>query len=81
MQGYEIERKLGDKADKWEMHSLKTENRELRNSMNELERKITHLENVNSNRHYAFDRLFQMMADHPQFSDLQNDIYQLKNSL
>jgi hypothetical protein len=27
MNTYEIERKLGDKADKWELHSLQTENR------------------------------------------------------
>ena len=81
MKTYEIERKLDDKADKWELHSLQTENRELKSHVNELERKIGHLESTNSNRYYALERLFNMMAEHPQFSDLQNEIYQLKGSL
>lgn len=81
MNTYEIERKLGDKADKWELHSLQSENRELKNHVNELERKIGHLESTNSNRYYALERFFNMMAEHPQFSDLQNEIYNLKQNL
>jgi len=81
MNTYEIERKLGDKAEKWELHSLQTENRELKSHVNELERKIGYLESTNSNRYYALESLFNMMAEHPQFSDLQNEIYQLKGGL
>ena len=81
MNTYEIERKLGDKADKWELHSLQTENRELKSHVNELERKIGYLESTNSNRYYALERLFNLIAEHPQFSDLQNEIYQLRGSL
>ena len=81
MNTYEIERKLGDKADKFELHSLQTENRELKSHVNELERKIVYLESTNSNRYYALERIFNMMAEHPQFSDLQDEIYQLKGSL
>ena len=78
---YEIERKLGDKADKWELHNLQTENRELKSHVNELERKIGYLESINSNRYYALEMLFNMMAENPQFSELKNEIYQLKGIL
>ena len=81
MNTYDIERKLGEKVDKWEMHSLQTENRELKSQVNELERKIGYLESTNSNRYYVLERLFNLMAENPQFSDLQNEIYQLKGSL
>jgi cell division septum initiation protein DivIVA len=81
MNTYEIERKLGDKADKWELHGLQTENRELKSHMNELERKIGELQSVNSNRYYALEGLFNLIAEHPQFSDLQNEVYQLKQNL
>lgn len=78
---YDIERKLGDKVDKWEMHSLQTENQGLKSHVNELERKINYLENTNNNRYYALEGLFNLIAEHPQFSDLQNDVYQLKQNL
>lgn len=81
MNTYDIERKLGDKVDKWELHNLQNENRDLKSRLNELERKIGNLESANSNRYYALERLFNMMAEHPQFSDLQNEVYQLKGSL
>lgn len=81
MNTYEIERKLGDKADKWELHSLQTENRELKSHVNELERKIGELQSINHNRYYALVGLFNLIAEHPQFSELQNDVYQLKHNL
>lgn len=81
MNTYEIERKLSDKADKWELHSLQTENRELKSHINELERKIGELQSVNSNRYYALEGLFNLLAEHPQFSDLQNEIYQFRQNL
>lgn len=78
---YEIERKLVEKVDKWEFHGLQTENRELKNRVNELERKIRELQSVHSNRYYALEGLFNLIAEHPQFSELQNEVYQLKQSL
>lgn len=81
MNTYEIERKLGDKADKWELYSLQTESRELKSHVNELERKIACLETTNNNRYDVLEGLFNLIAEHPQFSDLQNEIYQLKGGL
>lgn len=81
MNTYEIERKLGDKADKWELHSLQTENRELKSHVHELERKIGELQSMNHNRYYALEELFNLIAEHPQFSELQNEVYQLKQNL
>jgi len=81
MNTYEIERQLSGKVDKHELHSLQTENRELKSHMNALERKITDLENISISRYYVLERLFNLMAEHHQFSDLQNEIYQLKSSL
>ena len=78
---YEIETKLGEKVDKWEFYGLQTENRELKSHVNELERKIGELQSVNSNRYYALEGLFNLIAEHPQFSELQNEVYQLKQNL
>ena len=81
MSTYEIERKLNDKADKWELHNVQNENRELKSQIHELEKKIGHLESVNHNRYYVLEGLLNLLAEHPQFSDLQNEIYQLKLNL
>ena len=81
MNTYEIEGKLRDKADKWELYNVQNENRELKSHMNELEKKIGELQNINSNRYYALEGLFNLIAEHPQFSDLQNEIYQLKQNI
>lgn len=78
---YEIERKLGEKVDKWEFHVLQTENRELKSHVNELERKIEKLQIVSSNRYYSLEGLFNLIAEHPQFSELQNEVYKLKQNL
>lgn len=78
---YEMERKLNDKVDKWELSSVQSENRELKSHVNELERKIGHLESVNHNRYYVLEGLINLLAEHPQFSDLQNEIYQIKLNL
>jgi len=78
---YEIERKLNEKVDKWEFNSLQSENRELKSQIHELERKITSLENVNSNRYYILERLFSLLAEHEQFSEMQNELYNMRNQL
>ncbi len=81
MNTYEIERKLSDKADKWELHNVQNENRELKSQIHELERKIGYLEGVNQNRYYVLERLFNMLAENEQFSDLSNQLHELRGSL
>lgn len=78
---YEIERKLNDKADKWELHNVQNENRELKSHINELERKIGSLESINSNRYYVLERFFNLLAESEQFSDISNELYELRGSL
>ena len=78
---YEIERKLNDKADKWELHNVQNENRELKSQIHELEKKIGYLESVNSNRYYVLERLFNLLAESEQFSDISNQLYELRGSL
>ncbi len=74
---YDIERKLSDKADKHELYSLKSENQDLRNKIDSLEREIGQLKSVNHNRYEILTRLLNMLAEHPQFTDIQNEIYDL----
>ena len=74
---YEIERELSGKADKWELHNIHNENRELKSHINELEKKISNLENTNRNQNYVLERFFNILAEHPQFSDISNQIYEL----
>jgi len=81
MNTYEVERKLSDKADRQDMFGLQTEHRELRNYVNELETKIRQLESTTSNRYYTLERLFNMLAELPEFSELQDQIHELKCSL
>lgn len=78
---YEIEGKLNNKADKFELHNVQNENRELKNKINDIERKIGTLEGVNSNRYYALERLFNLLSEHPQLSDISNQIIELRNNL
>jgi len=78
---YEIERKLSDKADKWELHNLQNGIHQLKMDILDLERRIGGLEGVNSNRYYVLERLFNLLAEHPQFSDMSNQIYELRSSL
>ena len=81
MRNYEIESKLNQKVDKWEFHALQTENGQLKNHLNELKIKIEQLESQVNNRYYAIDGLFNLIAEHPKFSEFQNHIYELKQGL
>lgn len=78
---YEIEQKLNNKADKYELHNVQNENRELKRNINELEREIGNLKSSHSNRYFALERLFNMLAEHPQLQDISNQIYELRGSL
>lgn len=75
---YEIEGKLNNKADKCELYNVQNENRELRGHINQLEREIEALKGISQNRYYVFERLFNILSEHPSFSYLQDEIYELK---
>ena len=81
MNSYEIESKLRDKADKWELHNLQNENRELKSKIHDLERKIDNLEGANSNINYMFDRLLNLLAENVSLSEISNELHKLRGSL
>ena len=81
MNSYEIEVKLRDKADKWELHNLQNENRELRSQIHDLERKISNLEGANSNKNYLLDRLLNLLAENMSLSEISNELHELRGSL
>ena len=81
MNNYEIEGKLRDKADKYELHNVQNENRELRNQIHELERKIGHLEGANSNKNYLLDRLLNLLAENTALNEISNELHDLRGSI
>ena len=81
MNSYEIESKLRDKADKWELHNLQNENRELKSQILDLERKIGNLEGVNSNKKYMLDRLLNLLAENVSLNEISNELHELRGSL
>lgn len=81
MNSYEIEGKLRDKADKLELHNVQNENRELRNNIHELERKIGNLESENSRKYYVIDRLINLLAENISLNEISNELHELRGSL
>ena len=77
----EIERKLNDKIDKWELFNLQSENRNLKDDIIRLEKQIMVLETAKMNHHYVLERLFSLLAEQSQFSDISTQIYELLNCL
>lgn len=78
---YEIQRKLNEKVDEVRFHGLQTENRELRNHVNELGKKIGQLESTNIRICCSLEGLFNLISEHPQFSELQNEVFELRRNL
>jgi hypothetical protein len=78
---YEIEGKLRDKADKWELHNVQNENRELKSQIHELERRIGNFEGANSNKNYLLDRLLNLLAENMSLNDISNELHELRCSL
>lgn len=78
---YEVERKLNEKVDKWEFHSLQTKNQQLENDISKLERQVGELQSVNQSRYYVMERLLNMMAESSVFIEQQNELYNLRSSL
>jgi len=81
MNSYEIEGKLRDKADKWELHNVQNENRELKSQIRDLERRIGNLEGRNSNKNYLLDRLLNLLAENMSLNEISNELHELRYSL
>ena len=81
MNSYEIEGKLRDKADKWELHNVQNENRELKSQIHDLERRIGNLEGANSNKNYLLDRLLTLLAENMSLNEISNELHELRCSL
>ena len=80
MNSYEIEGKLRDKADKWELHNVQNENRELKSQIHDLERRIGNLEGANSNKNYLLDRLLTLLAENMSLNEISNELHELRCS-
>lgn len=78
---YELERKINDKADKYELHDLRQQNRQLVNDISDLNRQINELKSANNNRYYALDGLFSLLAEHPMLSEISDQIQELRRSI
>lgn len=81
MNYYEIESKLRDKADKWELHNLQNENRELKSQIHDLERKIGNFEGANSNKNYLLDRLLNLLAENMSLNEISNELHDLRSNI
>ena len=81
MNSYEIEGKLRDKADKWELHNVQNENRELKSQIHDLERRIGNLEGTNSNKNYLLDRLLNLLAENISLNEISNELHELRGCL
>ena len=77
----EFERKLNDKADKWELHNVQNENRQLKNDIANLEKQIGELRSTNSRHYYVIEQLLSTFAGDPQFSKIANFIMNLRSLL
>ena len=78
---YEVERKLNEKVDKREFHALQSKNQQLENDVSKLERQVGELQSVNQSRYYVIERLIIMMAENETFTEHQNELYNIRNSL
>jgi len=69
MRDFEIESKLKDKVDKWEFHSLQTENQRLKNEISELNRLVGELKSSDDNKYYLLERLLNLLAENTSLSE------------
>ena len=76
---YELERKLRDKVDKWELHALKETIRNLEFKIGELKETIGRNETRMSNQVYAIQQLAQAMLDRNLLPEDENILIELKN--
>lgn len=76
---YDLERKISEKAEKWELFNLQNQNRELKSRIDELEAKMQRVCNSNNQLSSMFGEFLNIIMQHPQFSDLQDEIHRIKN--
>ena len=76
---YELENKLRDKIDKWELHALKETIRNLEFKIGELKETIGRNETRMSNQVYAIQQLAQAMLDRNLLPEDENILIELKN--
>lgn len=81
MNTYEIENKLRDKADKWELHNLKSEVERLQNENRNLDDKVARLENRISNHYSAIEQLVQIIIDSALFGEREENLMNIRQCL
>lgn len=81
MNTYEIEGKLRDKVDKWELYNIQSENRELKSQVRDLERRIDALESDKSHKYYIIDKLINLLAENILLSEISDELHELRGNL
>ena len=78
MYSHDLEHKINEKADKWELHNVQNENRQLQNKINELERRIGNLESQNSNHNNIIGSLLNLLAYNESLHEISNELHTLR---
>ena len=76
---YELESKLRDKAEKWELHSLEEKIRNLNNDIFELRKVIGQNETRMSNQVYVIQRLITIIMESEVLKDNTHLLYDIQN--
>ena len=76
---YELESKLRDKAEKWELHSFEEKIRNLNNDIYELRRTIGQNETRMSNQVYVIQRLITIIMESEILKDNTHLLYDIQN--
>jgi len=77
---YELESKLRNKAETWEVHNLQQEIRNQNNVINELRRIIGHNELRMCNQVYVIQRLITILIENePTKSGISDLLYDIQN--
>ena len=80
MLNYEIESKLSQKAEKWELNSLQQQLRELKNENNQLREIIQTCESKFQSYYSAFELLQRILLDSEQITETE-DLHSLMQYL
>jgi hypothetical protein len=79
MSQYDLERKINDKADKYQFHNLEGEISRLKSKNESFVSQVGHLESRLRNQHEAIVNLVQFLIEN-EIGD-ENTLYQIKNYL
>lgn len=77
---YELESKLQDKADKWEVQNLQQEIRNQNNIIDELRRKMGSDQSRMSNQVYVIQRLINLLIVNEVLKDNTHLLYDIQNT-